>query len=57
MIRTSEYIRLGKDCKIDKTAVIGYMPSRQLKDLTLIIGDQSVIRSGTVIYLGSKIGN
>jgi acetyltransferase-like isoleucine patch superfamily enzyme len=57
MIRTSEYIKLGKDCKIDETAVIGYMPSRKLKDLTLIIGDRAVIRSGTVIYLGSKIGD
>jgi acetyltransferase-like isoleucine patch superfamily enzyme len=33
------------------------LPSRPLKDLTLSIGDRAVIRSGTVIYLASQIGD
>jgi acetyltransferase-like isoleucine patch superfamily enzyme len=57
MILNSNFVRLGKDCYIDETAQVGYAPSRQLKDLTLIIGNRAIIRSGTIIYLGSKIGD
>ncbi|MCC6003882.1 MAG: acetyltransferase [Thermofilum sp.] len=57
MILNSNFVRLGKDCYIDETAQVGYTPSRQLKDLTLIIGNRAIIRSGTIIYLGSKIGD
>ena len=48
---------MGKDCKIDENTTVGYMPSRRIKDLTLIIRDSSVIRAGTIIYLGSRIGS
>ena len=56
MILNKEFVKLGKNCKIDDTAIVGYMPSRKINDLTLEIGDNAVIRAGSVIYLGSKIG-
>lgn len=51
-----QYVKVGQNLRIDDGALVGYMPSRQISDLTLIIGDNAVIRSGTVVYLGSKIG-
>jgi len=56
MILNKEFVKLGKNCKIDDTAIVGYMPSRKINDLTLEIGDNAVIRAGSIIYLGSKIG-
>jgi len=56
MIKNSEYVKLGKNCIIDEKSILGYVPSRKITDLTLTVGDNSVIRSGTIIYLGSKIG-
>jgi len=47
----------GKNFHADETCIIGYMPARKIKDYNLYIGDNAVIRSGTVIYLGSRIGN
>ena len=56
--------RIYKNVKIAKNAVIGDFvvighPSRGKKDgeVPTIIGDGAVIRSGTVIYAGNKIGN
>lgn len=43
--------------EIDKTAIIGYKTSRKIKNHKLIIGKNAKIRSGTIIYEGSKIGN
>jgi len=56
MILNKEFVKLVKNCKIDDTAIVGYMPSRKINDLTLEIGDNSVIRAGSIIYLGSKMG-
>lgn len=56
MILNEEYVRLGSNCKIDENALVGYMSSRKINDLELIIEDGAIIRSGTVVYLGSKIG-
>lgn len=50
-------LRLGFGSEIDPTAVIGEIPSRAIPDLTLRIGAGAVIRSGTVVYAGSKIGD
>lgn len=43
--------------QIDKTAIVGYKTSRSIKDRKLSIGKEAKIRSGTVIYEGSKIGD
>ena len=37
--------------------IVGLVPSRKLPDLELWIGKSSTLRSGTVIYLGSRIGD
>jgi len=43
--------------QIDKTAIISYKAERKIKNRKLILGEDAKIRSGTVIYEGSKIGN
>lgn len=42
---------------IDKSAIIGYKTARLIKNKELTIGGGAKIRSGTVIYEGSKIGD
>lgn len=51
-------ITVGKGLHADPGAVIGYRPSRPFKAerAALVLGADSVIRSGSVIYLGSRIG-
>lgn len=56
MIVNERYVKLGSNCKVDKGALVGYMPSRRVDDFELAIGDGSIVRSGSVIYLGSRIG-
>jgi acetyltransferase-like isoleucine patch superfamily enzyme len=48
---------LGKKCKIDRTAKLGIVSDRQKKIKKLIIASNAVVRSNTVIYAGSQIGN
>jgi acetyltransferase-like isoleucine patch superfamily enzyme len=50
-------IKLGKGKKAGKNVAIGEMPARKVGDLSLSIGENANLRSGTVIYLGSKIGS
>lgn len=51
-------IKIGRNKKIERNAVLGYANGgRKIKDKDLIIGDNPIIRSGTVIYFGSKIGD
>jgi len=56
MILNARNVKLGEKCTIDKVALVGYAPSRKIGDLTLVIGDGAVIRSGSVVYLGSRAG-
>jgi acetyltransferase-like isoleucine patch superfamily enzyme len=51
-----ELIRLGKDAVIDEGVLLGYVPSRAV-DHGLTIGPGAHVRSGTVIYDGSRIGD
>jgi acetyltransferase-like isoleucine patch superfamily enzyme len=51
-----ELIKIGPDATIDTTASVGELPGRSIEDLTLRIGRGAYIRSGTVIYAGSTIG-
>jgi acetyltransferase-like isoleucine patch superfamily enzyme len=57
MIVNKEYVKIGVGSIIDNNAIVGYMPSRKIGNLTLSIGANARVRSGSVIYLGSKIGN
>lgn len=50
-------ILIGKNKKTERGVIVGEMPSRKLKDLKLILGKNIYLRSGTVIYLGSRIGD
>lgn len=48
---------IGKDPFIDREVVLGYMPARKLQSVKVVIGDNAVIRSNTVIYAGVRIGD
>lgn len=50
-------ISFGKNKKLGLHVQVGVLPGRKVPDLRLSIGDQANIRSGAVIYLGSKIGS
>jgi acetyltransferase-like isoleucine patch superfamily enzyme len=41
---------------VDALAIVGELPGRTVKDLTLEIGSNAVIRAFSVIYAGSRIG-
>jgi acetyltransferase-like isoleucine patch superfamily enzyme len=47
---------IGKNCKIDPNVIIGYIPGRKIINYKTVIGDNAVLRSGTVIYAGCQIG-
>jgi UDP-3-O-[3-hydroxymyristoyl] glucosamine N-acyltransferase len=48
-------IVVGKGLQADASAIIGYRSSRA-RPVELVLGVDAVIRSGTVVYLGSRIG-
>ncbi|MBN3039009.1 MAG: N-acetyltransferase [Candidatus Omnitrophica bacterium] len=48
--------QVGKNCRIDKTAILGCKTGRKIKSAKTAIGDNAVIRSNTVIYSNSRIG-
>lgn len=52
----NQMVRLGKGAIIDDGVTLGYLPSRVMEHL-LVIGIGAHIRSGTVIYGGSRIGS
>jgi acetyltransferase-like isoleucine patch superfamily enzyme len=56
-IFTTSRVRLGRDPRIERGVVLGYLPPRILKDTTLTIGDYPTIRCGTVIYAATSIGS
>lgn len=49
-------LHLGEGAEIDPTAVIGEVPARAIASLELFLGAGASLRSGTVIYAGSRIG-
>jgi acetyltransferase-like isoleucine patch superfamily enzyme len=55
--KNSTSIKIGKSSKVDKTAVLGCNSGRKIKIIPVIIGDNAVIRSNTVIYNNTKIGD
>ena len=48
-------VRIGKGAVIDAGVLLGYQPSRGDSD-QLIVGSGARVRSGSIIYGGSKIG-
>lgn len=55
-------VQIGSGAKIEDNVILGYKTLTKLrkdyqnKDLTTIIGEGSLIRSGAIIYAGCKIG-
>jgi acetyltransferase-like isoleucine patch superfamily enzyme len=45
-----------KTTAIDENVLLGYPPSRKLRASELSLGDGARVRSGSVIYAGSRIG-
>ena len=50
-------IVIGDDAHIDHDALLGYCTPRKITDLKLLVGRGAQIRSGSVIYAGSVIGD
>jgi len=53
----NEKVVLGEGCEIDEGVVIGYPSDRMIQFERLLIGKNARIRSGSVIYCGSEIGD
>lgn len=53
---TKAHIKIGENYYADENVVIGYMPGRKIEDLMTFLGDGFYLRTGTVIYAGSRIG-
>jgi len=53
----SEKVALGEGCEIDEGVLIGYSSDRIIQSERLTIGRNARIRSGSVIYCGSRIGD
>jgi acetyltransferase-like isoleucine patch superfamily enzyme len=49
-------VRLGQGSTFDPNTAIGYPTGRQIGERALLLGDGATVRSGTVIYEGSRIG-
>ena len=50
-------LQLGNNIVTDKDVILGYLTDRKIADTTLIIGNNTKIRSGSIIYAGSRIGS
>ena len=50
-------LRLGGDLACASSAIVGCLPERRIPSLLLKVGAGAVIRSGSVIYAGSCIGD
>lgn len=48
---------IGKNARIDESAILGYITGRKIVIKDTVIGDNAVIRSNTVIYTNTTIGN
>ena len=57
MRKPKPVVKLGRGCVIDVGARLGYPPARGEGTGELVIGDGARVRSGTVIYGGTMIGN
>lgn len=49
-------VELGAGHHLDPNVTLGYRTGRRIADHTLVIGADALIRSGSVIYGGSRIG-
>jgi len=54
----SEYgpVELGEGSVVDVGVILGYISAREITQLETIIGPGARLRTGTVIYAGTRIG-
>ena len=52
-----DQLSVGRKSVVDPTAVLGEFPERSIQDLGLVVGNEAVIRTNTIIYAGTIIGN
>lgn len=57
MKKISELVKTGKNIQVDDDVKLGYKPDRRIRTLETFIGDNAIIRTGTVLYAGSRIGD
>jgi len=50
-------IIIGPNHHIEQTCLVGYVPQRPVPDLTLRLGANCFLRTGTIIYCGTTIGD
>lgn len=53
----SKEVIVGKNHSIDDNVILGYLTGRKINNQKLTIGNNPVIRSGSVIYAGTTIGD
>lgn len=51
-----ELIHIGADLQEDPNVYIGYRTGRKIQDFTLSLGAHAQLRTGTVLYAGTTIG-
>lgn len=49
-------LELAEPYEVDDGVLLGYLTGRRIEDMALVIGPYARIRSGTVVYAGSRIG-
>ncbi len=52
-----ELVSLGKDATVDPGVQLGYLSARKITQSPLVVGERAVLRSGTVLYAGARIGS
>ena len=50
-------VRIGANYLVEESVVLGRPPSRDIEASPLVIGDNAVIRSGSVLYACSSLGD
>jgi acetyltransferase-like isoleucine patch superfamily enzyme len=55
-IAEARFLEFGANIEVQPNVLVGVVPGRKIEDLHLVIGSGARLRSGTVIYAGSRIG-
>jgi acetyltransferase-like isoleucine patch superfamily enzyme len=51
-----DWVKVEGPITVEDHVLLGHLPGRKINNISLLIGRDAIIRSGTVIYAGSKIG-
>jgi len=50
-------VALGRGCLIDDNVILGARPGRAVREVSLRLGRRAIVRSGSVLYTGTLIGD